>query len=248
VRMLKVTGGRWPRNVLIPRATGEDIFTSRMARELKIFPYGRNIAAVVSAVMERDCQDAARKRRAVTRVGDPFLEAKKAWGARSLPPLAASHHRRPPSQPPPGPASLRWVRGLLLLAWASCPRPRPRRSEGRRRRHALTWQRRVLPTSTRTSAWGITSLVSFFTMTRSEIRSWYRVGCGATGCCPDCGGGTSPTAAGGAKGASQDPWSAFCASGEISSIAVAKDVVDSVSHQLRHASQQLKHVSRVGLR
>jgi hypothetical protein len=39
-RMLRVTGGRWPRNVLIPRAASEDIFTSRMARELKIFPYG----------------------------------------------------------------------------------------------------------------------------------------------------------------------------------------------------------------
>jgi hypothetical protein len=53
-RMLKVTGGRWPRNVPIPRAAGEDIFTSRMARELKIFPYGRNIGVVVSVVMERD--------------------------------------------------------------------------------------------------------------------------------------------------------------------------------------------------
>jgi hypothetical protein len=37
-RMLKVTGGRWPRNVPIPRAAGEDIFTSHMARELKIHP------------------------------------------------------------------------------------------------------------------------------------------------------------------------------------------------------------------
>jgi hypothetical protein len=53
-RMPRVTGGRWPRNVPIPRAAGEDIFTSRMARELKIFPYGRNIAVVVSAVMEKD--------------------------------------------------------------------------------------------------------------------------------------------------------------------------------------------------
>jgi hypothetical protein len=82
--MLKVTRGRWPRNILIPRAAGEDIFTSRMARELKIFPYGQNIAVVVSAVMERDRQDTARKRRAVTRVGDPFREAKKAWGEREV--------------------------------------------------------------------------------------------------------------------------------------------------------------------
>jgi hypothetical protein len=29
----------------------------------------------------------------------------------------------------------------------------------------------------------------FFLMTRSEIRSWCRVGWGAADCCPDCGGG-----------------------------------------------------------
>jgi hypothetical protein len=40
---------------------------------------------------------------------------------------------------------------------------------------------------------------------------------------------TSPTTAVGAKGTSQDPWSKFCASGEISSAAAAKDVVGSVS-------------------
>jgi hypothetical protein len=79
-RMLRVTGGRWPRNVPIPRGAGEDIFMSRMARELKIFPYGRNIATVVSVVMEKDRQDVARKHRAVTRVGDPFREAKKVRG------------------------------------------------------------------------------------------------------------------------------------------------------------------------
>jgi hypothetical protein len=78
--MLRVTGGRWPKNVLIPRAAGEDMFMSRMARDLKIFPYGQNIAAVVSAVMEKDRQDAAQKHRAVVRIGDPFREAKKARG------------------------------------------------------------------------------------------------------------------------------------------------------------------------
>jgi hypothetical protein len=58
---------------------------------------------------------------------------------------------------------------------------------------------------------------------------------------------TLPMAVVGAKGASQDPWSNFYGSGEISSAAAAKDVVGSVSQQLRHASQQLKHVSHVGL-
>jgi hypothetical protein len=53
-RMLKVTGGRWPRNVLIPRATSEDIFTSRLACDMKIFHYRRNVGDVVSIEMEQD--------------------------------------------------------------------------------------------------------------------------------------------------------------------------------------------------
>jgi hypothetical protein len=79
-RMLKVTGGRWPRNVLIPWAAGEDIFMSHLACEMKIFPYGQNIVVVVSVVMDKDRQDAARKRRAFTRVGDPTREVKRARG------------------------------------------------------------------------------------------------------------------------------------------------------------------------
>jgi hypothetical protein len=80
-RMLEVTGGRWPKNVLIPRAAGEDFFTSRMARDLRVFPYGWNIAAVVSAVMNKDCQDAAQKRLAVVRMVDPVREAKRTRGS-----------------------------------------------------------------------------------------------------------------------------------------------------------------------
>jgi hypothetical protein len=52
-----------------------------MARDLKIFPYGRNIVVVVSAVMEKDHQDAAQKRRVVIRLADPFREVKKAQAA-----------------------------------------------------------------------------------------------------------------------------------------------------------------------
>jgi hypothetical protein len=78
-RMLEVTRGRWPKNVPIPRATGEDFFTSRMARDLRVFPYGRNIAAVVSAVMNKDRQDAAQKRRAVVRL--PKARPKRARGS-----------------------------------------------------------------------------------------------------------------------------------------------------------------------
>jgi hypothetical protein len=73
-RMLKVTGGRWPWNVPIPRAACEDMCTFRLAREMKIFPYGRNVAAFVSAVMEKDRQDVSRKRRAF--VSHPVLRDK----------------------------------------------------------------------------------------------------------------------------------------------------------------------------
>jgi hypothetical protein len=115
--MLKVTGGRWPRNVPIPRAAGKDMFTSRLAREMKIFPYGRNVGVVVSAVMEKDRQDTPQKRRAFARVGDPRREVKMARasakpaapgasmpplgapGASMLPPAAPTHERRPPSPP-----------------------------------------------------------------------------------------------------------------------------------------------------
>jgi hypothetical protein len=111
--MLKVARGRWPRNVLIPRAAGEDMFTSRLARELNIFPYGRNVAAIVSAVMEKDRQDASWNRRAFTRVGDPSHEVKKARGvAKSAalgsckPPPAAKSTARGPSKPSPGAKSV----------------------------------------------------------------------------------------------------------------------------------------------
>jgi hypothetical protein len=76
--MLKVIGGHWPRNVTIPRVGGEDMFTSRLAREMKIFPYRRNVGAVVSAVMEKDRQDTPRRCRAFARVGDPRREVKMA--------------------------------------------------------------------------------------------------------------------------------------------------------------------------
>jgi hypothetical protein len=63
---------------------------------------------------------------------------------------------------------------------------------------------------------------------------------------------TLPTAVVGAKGAAQDPWAAFCGSGEILSAAAAKDVAGSMSQRLREASQQLtqqlKQVSCAGLR
>jgi hypothetical protein len=92
--MVRVTGGWWPKNVPIPRAAGEDFFTSRMVREWKVFPYGRNIAAVVSSVMDKDRQGAAQKRQAVVRLHE--AKPKRQRGAAKAtapgggqPPLAA---------------------------------------------------------------------------------------------------------------------------------------------------------------
>jgi hypothetical protein len=93
-RMLRVTGGWWPRNVPIPRAAGEDFFTSRMVREWRVFPYRWNIAAVVSALMNKDRQGAAQKRQAVVRLHEARPKrqrgaAKAAAPSGGKPPLAA---------------------------------------------------------------------------------------------------------------------------------------------------------------
>jgi hypothetical protein len=89
--MLRVTGGCWPRNVPIPRAAGKDFFTSGMVREWRVFPYGRNIAAVVSAVMDKDRQGAAQKRQAAVRLVE--ARPKRQRGLRRLRPPAEAGHR-----------------------------------------------------------------------------------------------------------------------------------------------------------
>jgi hypothetical protein len=93
-RMLRVTGGCWPRNVPIPCAVGEDSFTSRMVHKWRVFPYGRNIAAVVSAVMDKDRQGAAQKRQAAVRLVEARPKrqrgaVKAATPGGGKPPLAA---------------------------------------------------------------------------------------------------------------------------------------------------------------
>jgi hypothetical protein len=88
-----------------------------MARELKIFPYGRNIAVVVSALVEKDRQDATQKRRAVTRVGDPFRDAKKARGGTKS--AAPGSSKPPPVVKPVAPGSSK----PLPAAKPAAPRP-----------------------------------------------------------------------------------------------------------------------------
>jgi hypothetical protein len=119
-----------------PRGWRRLLYVSHGSR-LEDFPYGRNIAAVVSAVMERDHQDAAQKRRAIVRIADPMREAKRAQGsamaaaaggsqpvpaAKPATPghgkAAASTKAAAPggSKPPPGGV----VKGRKLLSPARC--------------------------------------------------------------------------------------------------------------------------------
>jgi hypothetical protein len=120
-RMLEVTGGRWPRNVPILQAAGEDIFTSHLAHEMKIFPYGWNIAAVVSAVMDKDRQDATRKRRAFTRVGDPSREVKRAQGGAKS--AAPGSSKPPPVAKPAVPEPSKSSSGARAVASGSSKPP-----------------------------------------------------------------------------------------------------------------------------
>jgi hypothetical protein len=81
--MLRVTGGCWPRNVPIPTAANEDSFTSRMVRKWRVFPYGRNIVAVVSSVMDKDRQGAAQKRQAAIRLVEARPKRQRGGGAKA---------------------------------------------------------------------------------------------------------------------------------------------------------------------
>jgi hypothetical protein len=167
VRMLKVTGGRWPKNVPIPRAAGEDFFTSHMARDLKIFPYGQNIAAVVSAVMEKDRQDAAEKRRAVVRLRDPFREVKK---ARATAKSAAPGSSKPlPTAKPAAPGPSKASAGAKAAACGAGKPPSGVPAKGRRLPSLARTDEAAARVAdlTRTFVSGIIFLVSFFCKTRS---------------------------------------------------------------------------------
>jgi hypothetical protein len=65
-----------------------------MVRAWKVFPYGRNIAAVVSAVMDKDRQGAAQKRQAVVRLHEARPKRQRGAAKATVPgggkpPLAA---------------------------------------------------------------------------------------------------------------------------------------------------------------
>jgi hypothetical protein len=92
----------------------------------------------------------------------------------------------------------------------------------------------VLLTSARISVSRIILLVVFF-----DRRYVAGSGEGQLVVVPPSVATTSPSAVVRAKGAAQDPWAAFCASGEILTAAAAKDVAGTMSQRLREVSQQL---------
>jgi hypothetical protein len=95
--------------------------TSRMARDLRIFPYGRNIAAVVSAVMNKDHQDAAQKWKTVVRMADPLREAKRAWGSAKA--TASGGSKPVPTAKPAAPGPSKTLTGAKTAAFGGTKPP-----------------------------------------------------------------------------------------------------------------------------
>jgi hypothetical protein len=217
-----------------------------MARELKVFPYGWNIVVVVSAVMERDRQDAAQKRRAVVRIADPMREAKRARGSAKA--AASSGSKPAPAAKPAAPVHSKASASAKAAASGGSKSPLGGLVKGRR---PPSPARRVVDFGTDISVedYLVGKLKLLFLL--DEVFNQYHgagSGEGQLAIVPPPVTTTSPTAVVGAKGAARDPWATFCASGEILSAAAAKDVAGSMSQRLREASQQLKQVSCVGLR
>jgi hypothetical protein len=243
-RMLEVTGGRWPKNVPIPRAAGEDFFTSHMARDLRVFPYGRNIAAVVSTVMNKDRQDAAQKRRAVVRMVDPVREAKRARGSTKA--AAFGSGKLVPAAKTAAPGGSKASTGEKAAA-AGGTKPLPGEPS----------PAKLPPPRKRVADFGTNISVEDY-LGGKFFFDWRRVAGSGEGqlvvVLPSVAA-TSPSAVVKAKGAMQDLWAAFCASGEILTAAAARDVAGTMSQRLREVSQQLsqqvtqqlKQVSCAGL-
>jgi hypothetical protein len=216
-RMLEVTGGQWPKNLPIPWAEGEDMSTSRIARGLKIFPYGRNIAAVVSAVMNKDRQDVAQKRRAVVRLPDPRREAKRARG--SVKAAAAGGSQPTLAAKPAAPGSSKVSEGTKVVV-----------AGGTKSTQGETAKVRELPSlGKRVADFGTNISVDDYFVGKFFFDRWYVAGSGEGQMVvvPPAVATTASTAVVGAKGG------AFDASSEISSAATVKDEAGTMSRRLK---------------
>jgi hypothetical protein len=213
-----------------------------MARDLKVFPYGQNIDAVVSAVMNKDRQDAAQKRRAIVRMADPAREAKRARGSAKAAAFGSSKLVPPAKASTPEPSKASASTKAAASGGGRPPLGGPTKGQ-----ELPSPGRRVADFSTNISVEDY--LVGKFFFDRRYVAG---SGEGQLVVVPPSVATTSPSAVVRAKGAAQDPWAAFCASGEILAAAVAKDVAGTMSQRLREVSQQLtqqlKQVSCAGLR
>jgi hypothetical protein len=220
-RMLEVTRCRWPKNVPIPRAAGEDFFTSRMARDLRVFPYGQNIAAVVLAVMNKDHQDAAQKRRAVVRL--PEARPRRARGSAKAAIPGGSQPSLPAKPAAPGssklPESTKGAdAGRTKSALEGAAKVREQPSPGKR-----------------VADFGTNISVDYYLVGKVFFDRCYVVGSGKgqlVAVSPVVAT-TASTAVFGVKGG------AFSASGEVSAATAVKDEAGTVSRRLREASLQL---------
>jgi hypothetical protein len=196
-----------------------------MARDLRVFPYGRNIAAVVSAGMNKDRQDAAQKRRAVIRLPDARRKAKRARGSvkaavpgGSQPTLAAK---------PAAPGSSKVPESTKAVD-AGGTKSTP--DGAAKVRELPSPGKRVADFGTNISVddYLVGKHIYFFDR-------WCVAGSGEGQMVvvPPMVATTASTAVVGVKG------DAFCASGEISSAAAVKDEAGTMSRRLREASQQL---------
>jgi hypothetical protein len=128
-----------------------------MACDLKVFPYGRNIAAIVSAVMNKDHQDAAQKRQAIVRMADPAREAKRTRGSAKA---AASDSSKP--VPPAKAAAPGFHKASAGAKAAASSGGRPPLGGPTKGQKLPSPGRRVADFSTRISVSRIILLVSFF--------------------------------------------------------------------------------------
>jgi hypothetical protein len=208
-----------------------------MVREWRVFPYGRNIAAVVSAVMDKDRQGAAQKRQAAVRLveakpkrqrgaakavapggGRPPLAAKSGVPASSKAPEARNRRRR-------------------------CRRPAEWR-RSRRRPERCRCRANVSPTSPPILVWTTFSVVSrwlylfIYLFIFFKFIHWYVAGSGEGQLAMVAPAAATTTAAAvpKAKGG------AHSAGGKVSALAVVRDEAGAASRRLKEVTEALSQV------
>jgi hypothetical protein len=191
-----------------------------------VFPYGQNIAAVVSAVMDKDRQGAAQKRQAVVRLHEarpkkPRGTAKAAAPGGSQPPLAAKSVAPGSSRAP------KTAKAAAASGTKSVPA-------------GAVKARELPPPGKRVADFATDISVEDYLVGKPLVRVFFnllirrRVGRGPTCCCSarrgDRGGSVVP----GAKG------SALSAGGEIPALTAIRDEAGAVSHRLKEALSQVR--------